>query len=629
MMKRILFLIPLLLFTIGIMAQSAATNVHNGHEYVDLGLPSGTLWATCNVGATTPEGYGDYFAWGETSTKEKYSRKTYSGLPNLTTLDASHDAATVNWGDGWRTPTAKEYNELHTECTCKWTTFQGRQGYHITGKNGNSIFLPAAGWYRGSKLKQYAFPYAGYLTASASPGSFAGFYVVIIYENYYTNYWDMHDKYWGFSVRAVCSGKQDKLLEEPSAPVVEEPQKPIVAETFQVDEDEHEYVDLGLPSGTLWATYNVGATIPEGYGDYFAWGETNIKGHYDWSTYKHGTAYNALSKYCDLSTYGASGYTDSKNILDAIDDAAVVHWGNAWRTPTAAELQELREHCTWEWTTKNEVNGYKVTGKNGNSIFLPAAGYRYDSELNGVGKYGYYLSASSNASYPNHAQYTYFRAEKQEENHISRYYGQTIRPVRSAKQEEPKTSNDAEAQEEQSKTNLRNYLWAGTDFTNQAAGYSLDWQIGARIRQRVFLGAELGWHHLINAIPYSYKNNEFTTDYWYIPFGGNIKVYFPINNAFRNSWHITLSGGGYMGYGYYMSAENLADDIYVPLNGGTLSQSALESDWQRYSVGGYVSTGLGMSFSRFTFGAGYTMLLGDINGHLGYVKVGLILGNIK
>ena len=151
-------------------------------------------------------------------------------------------------------------------------------------------------------------------------------------------------------------------------------------------------VDLGLPSGTLWADRNIGADSPEGYGDYFAWGETRPKSTYSWSTYKYCKgSYNTLTKYC---TDSSCGTVDNKTVLEPSDDAATANWGSNWRMPTHAEQEELIEKCTWTWTTRNGVNGYKVTGPNGNSIFLPAAGFRYDSSVSGAGSRANYWSAS-------------------------------------------------------------------------------------------------------------------------------------------------------------------------------------------------------------------------------------------
>ena len=153
----------------------------------------------------------------------------------------------------------------------------------------------------------------------------------------------------------------------------------------------HEYVDLGL--SVKWATCNIGANSPEEYGDYFAWGEIVTKGAYSWSTYKwcNGSE-TTLTKYC---TDGSYGTVDNKTQLELSDDAAYANWGNGWRMPTRAEFTELYEQCTWTWTTENGINGYKVTSKsNGNSIFLPVTGLRYESSLRGVGDYGYYRSSS-------------------------------------------------------------------------------------------------------------------------------------------------------------------------------------------------------------------------------------------
>ena len=133
---------------------------------------------------------------------------------------------------------------------------------------------------------------------------------------------------------------------------------------------EHDYVDLGLPSGTLWATCNVGANAPEAYGDYFAWGETTPKLSYDWSTYKYGAAYDQLTKYCDDSSYGRFGFADQKTTLEASDDVATVNWGAGWRMPTAEQWEELKNKCRSAWTTLNGSTGRLFTGPNGNTLFF-------------------------------------------------------------------------------------------------------------------------------------------------------------------------------------------------------------------------------------------------------------------
>ena len=190
----------------------------------------------------------------------------------------------------------------------------------------------------------------------------------------------------------------------------------------------HEYVDLGLPSGTLWATCNVGATKPEEYGDYFAWGETRNKTTYDWSTYKwFSVYYDNLTKYCTNSSYGS---VDNKTYLDMSDDAARSNWGGNWCMPTDEDLIELREQCTWTWINQNGVNGYKLTNKkNSSSIFLPAAGFRGDgSNHRPSGFYGYYWSRS-NTDYSYFAYYLLFASSGVELNDERRCCGFSIRPV--------------------------------------------------------------------------------------------------------------------------------------------------------------------------------------------------------
>ncbi len=196
--------------------------------------------------------------------------------------------------------------------------------------------------------------------------------------------------------------------------------------------DTDEYVDLGLPSGTLWATKNVGANVPEEFGDYFAWGETEPKEVYDWSTYKwcNGSD-NTLTKYCNKTDYGYDGYIDDKSELDPEDDAAYVHWGSSWRMPTYDQLIELYENCTKTWTTLNGVNGCLLTGPNGNTLFLPAAGSRHDSTLGGEGVAAFYWSRTLGRSYLNGAYLVCIASDDVVwYNYHHRDYGFPVRPVR-------------------------------------------------------------------------------------------------------------------------------------------------------------------------------------------------------
>ena len=158
----------------------------------------------------------------------------------------------------------------------------------------------------------------------------------------------------------------------------------------------HEWVDLGLPSGTLWATCNVGASKPEDYGSYFAWGETYTKSTYDFDSYKYANgAHDKLTKYCSRSDYGNNNFTDNLIELQAIDDAATANWGGGWHTPSEAQWKELKDNTIQQWTIIGGKEGMLYTSKkNGQGVFMPAAGWRSDSELIDAASQGSYWSRS-------------------------------------------------------------------------------------------------------------------------------------------------------------------------------------------------------------------------------------------
>ena len=191
-------------------------------------------------------------------------------------------------------------------------------------------------------------------------------------------------------------------------------------ELFPVKPDfsSHEAVDLGL--SVKWASYNVGATSSEEYGDYFAWGETTTKSDYRSS--------NSVTYGLSISELESRGIIDSDGQLTAVYDAATTNWGESWRMPTKAEQDELRNKCTWTWTTQNGVKGYKVTGPNGNFIFLPAAGYRDFSALYTAGSYGYYWSATPD-SHRLYACGLRFDSDGYYWYDYYRYNGFAVRPV--------------------------------------------------------------------------------------------------------------------------------------------------------------------------------------------------------
>lgn len=178
-----------------------------------------------------------------------------------------------------------------------------------------------------------------------------------------------------------------------------------------------EAVDLGL--SVKWASCNVGADFPKGYGDYFAWGETETKSDY--------ISTNNITYGLRMSDLESRGFIDSDGNLTAAYDAATVNWDDSWRMPTLDEMKELVDNCTWEWTTMNGVNGRKATGPNGNSIFLPAAGFRGDGAIEKVGSYGCCWSATPTSVYTSYC--LYFDSGNLDCESFSRYYGRPVRPV--------------------------------------------------------------------------------------------------------------------------------------------------------------------------------------------------------
>ena len=208
MRKLSLSLALLALVAVGMLSISSCEkepdNTINGHEYVDLGLPSGLKWATCNVGANNPEEYGNYYAWGEIVPKTDYSYENCATMGQQfgdISGNASYDAATANWGAPWRMPTKEEMKELIDNCTFKWTTQNGTTGTLVTGKNGNTIFFPANGYYLG--ISYYKNALCGYYWSANGetiiPNS-ASFFLKLSNEKYLI---DWFTRYYGYGVRPV------------------------------------------------------------------------------------------------------------------------------------------------------------------------------------------------------------------------------------------------------------------------------------------------------------------------------------------------------------------------------------------------------------------------------------------
>lgn len=189
----------------------------------------------------------------------------------------------------------------------------------------------------------------------------------------------------------------------------------VTGETACPDGNHPHMIDLGLPSGTKWACCNVGATSPEEYGDYFAWGETKPKSVYNWDTYQYGSSWdNVVNIGSDIA---GTGY-----------DAATANWGAPWRMPSLTQIKELLSSSTSTWTTQGGVNGRKFTGPNGASVFLPAAGVRWNGGLYGAGSDGGYWSSTLDEGNESYAYDLLSGSALWGSGYRS--FGRSVRPVR-------------------------------------------------------------------------------------------------------------------------------------------------------------------------------------------------------
>lgn len=192
----------------------------------------------------------------------------------------------------------------------------------------------------------------------------------------------------------------------------------------------HTWVDLGI--GVKWSSVNIGAIQPADAGFYFAWGETQSKLNYTWENYKYGIDSAKLNKYIpiDKSCFGENGFVDEKTVLDDCDDAARLLWGDSWRTPTAIDFLHLLEFCDKAWLNQNGRMGWLFTSKiNGESIFLPAAGFFNETTLDELGSLGRYWTASVDADNPSFAWSLFFNSTSVHRIYGTRCSGLTIRPV--------------------------------------------------------------------------------------------------------------------------------------------------------------------------------------------------------
>ena len=475
------------------------------HAVVDLGLPSGILWATCNVGASSPEDCGHYYAWGETQPKNSYDWSTYKWcngsestltkyntnsfygnyIDYKTVLDLYDDAAYVNWGDSWHTPTKEEWGELFNENYCTWDVVTQYNNYCciVTSKrNGNYLILPLAGSNGSSGLKNvgsYGMYWSSTLYDEKPNMAFCTYFFPLGINN-------ASNRSLGISIRPVCqptsflnissnsivygfSGGLEQISLTTSLSWKAIPSESwitlsstsgignatisvMVEENISTEAREGSvifttgdysikvvisqkgvpYVDMGLLSGLLWATSNLGASSPEEFGDFYAWGETNTKTYFGLGNYEYGgSAINQVTKYNNNKD---NGIVDNILKLEPSDDAAHVVLGDSWRIPTYSDYKELLEACTSTWKERNGVYGYEVTSTmNGKTLFFPAAGY-YDSGKwitnNAFGfNSGLYWSSSLYEDAPNNAWCLNFTKYQIVLGCQGRSYGLSVRPV--------------------------------------------------------------------------------------------------------------------------------------------------------------------------------------------------------
>lgn len=389
-----------------------ASGKTDGYEYVDMGLS--VKWATCNLGGKNKTDIGEYYAWQETKPYTEYTWVnyffTFNPCDKNNILSSIYDAVSMNWSKNWRMPTYDEMAELIKPENCDWYWYDdfensGNAGYVVKSKKTKKCIFLAAGnykahedFYNPQKVQgRYWTSWAGVQDMWKNSISAMSLHFVDGLVS-----WGTDNRGDGLTIRGVV-GKANEYIPESTLAINQ-------AETdkqgFSVCgfENGYTYVDLGLPSRTMWATFNVGSKVPSDYGNFYAWGETTPKQLYNHSTYKFftgeyggdygSTSYHQYNKYIIFEPHGKPDY---KTCLDSEDDAATVNWGAAWCMPTSEQVEELGNYCAFK-RKDIVVNGKKIIGCigtskiNGNSIYLPAAGWEYDVNVNDYMQVWYWTS---------------------------------------------------------------------------------------------------------------------------------------------------------------------------------------------------------------------------------------------
>lgn len=383
-------------------------------ETIDLGLS--VQWATTNIQGTgwvNGQTYRYHFSWGELHPKLYYDTEhykfadetgamtKYNSSDNLSRLTAEDDIAVQLFGDKFRMPTKKEFQELYEGCTWEWTEKDGVEGMLGTSKeNGKTIFFPADGYYAS--------------TASTDEGT-----------NEHSVYFNNFVELWTSDLYTENSGLNNAYAVSYRFPKIGDAQWGgkdrsdglSVRAVYATDATTDAVVAVDLGLSVKWANCNIGANTPQEAGYYYAWGEFPNKNKYQshgWDDYAWcdgiptGTQKGTLTKYCTNPEYGSNGYSDKLTVLEKHDDAAHMYWRGKWRIPTMDEWKELVEECTWTPVIDQSydmLKYYEVKGPSGNSIILPVNDYSTDGET----QYGYYWANSINTVYPDQAQGVQFK----------------------------------------------------------------------------------------------------------------------------------------------------------------------------------------------------------------------------
>ena len=452
---------------------------------IDLGLPSGTKWACCNINAQKPEDFGGYYSWGETWEKSNYDWNNYSywnAAKNSCSYigndiaGTSYDVAHVEWGGAWTIPSYSQIIEIMEDCEWKWKVLNDVCGQLVIGKNGGMIFLPAAGFRIDDNFASVGlcgcYWESGHNPNIDSKVAATFTFGTVVKEE------GRSERRLGRSLRAVSvknevnristtqdevvmlightnivrirSGNGNYVVSCDNSNVakvslsnnkisitalsvgiatitIEDDLGQIDHVTVKVEETPPSYlscpdnnhphlIDLGLPSGTKWACCNINASFPYEYGGYYAWGETEEKDVYTLDTYSFYD--NNMNKYVRMSNISGTQY-----------DVAHMKWGHYWQMPSGSHISELKNNCSSVYGSLNDVNGLYITGPNGGSIFLPAAGCYWES-LQNVGVEGYYWASGLFGDNKNqYAYYLTFRVAGFGLYHDYRQCGFPVRPI--------------------------------------------------------------------------------------------------------------------------------------------------------------------------------------------------------